>query len=159
MSGEASQMSSISGQTTGGSTTSAGRGYKGKKFNKNHQTNRPDHTNTIRDGDKKNSSFKGNSAEMCGHVFQVFSESRSEQQYNDTVEVLGQYISKNFWFASDMDVLVKELKVPVLKKPDAPKDKTNETDVKIWEAEIKQFAETEVTREFEGSPRHNLGAV
>ena len=131
MSGKASQMSSITGQTTGGSTSSAERGYKGKKFNKNHQANRSDHTNMIRDGDKKNSSFKGNSAKMCGHVFQVFTESRSEQQYNYTVELLGQYISKNFRFASNVDVLDKELKVPVLKKPDAPKDKTNETDVKI----------------------------
>ena len=78
---------------------------------------------------------------MCGLVFQVFTKSRSEQQYNDTVKLLGQYISKNFRFASDMDVLVKEMKVPVLEKPDAPKDKTNETDVKIWEAEIKQFVD------------------
>ena len=43
---------------------------------------------------KKEKSFKGNTPEINGHVFEGYGESVEKQQYNKTVNKLAELISK-----------------------------------------------------------------
>jgi len=50
---------------------------------------------------KQASSFKGNTDDMNGHVFQCKKESQDKQEYLKTVEALGEYISKTLDYPRD----------------------------------------------------------
>ena len=45
---------------------------------------------------------------MNGNVFQCFTENETKNQFNKTVEALGEYVAKNMKYAGDMMQLTKE---------------------------------------------------
>lgn len=84
--------------------------------------------------------FKGNTAEMNGHVFQCFNECDDKKQFTKTVEILGEYIAKNLKYPGDMTALTKDLTKPVLAMPNSLSEK--ETDlllIEIWKKQVAQY--------------------
>jgi hypothetical protein len=134
-------MSSAS--TTTGSTASSGQagnsnspenksGRYGKKFGKYTKQNNFKNANY-----KKPSNFTGNTTEMHGHVFQVFSESNSEKQFTKTLEVLGLYVAKTMKHAHDLSPLLKTLVLPTIPQPNPLDPKATDVEKEIWKEEIK----------------------
>jgi hypothetical protein len=63
------------------------------------------------------STFKGNTEEMNGHVFQCFKECEDRKQFSKTVEALGEYIAKNLKYPGDMASLTNFFIRPEIPKP------------------------------------------
>ena len=74
-----------------------GRGRKGKQ--------RGNTTSTF---------FKGNTTDMDGNTFQLFSESHDAHQFTKTLKALAVYINKNLKSAGDMTPLYKSLDEPTV---------------------------------------------
>ena len=70
------------GGVNGGGHGGAGGGHKNT-------------TNMAAKGDAQ-SKFTGNTTEMKGHIFQPRHVSKNANQYHDTVEVLRQYVAKEY---------------------------------------------------------------
>lgn len=51
--------------------------------------------------------FKGETADMNGQLFQTFVESRNKRQFTKTMEALERYVNKNCNFSEDMSSLFK----------------------------------------------------
>jgi len=64
------------------------------------------------------STFKGNTREMNGHVFQCFNECNDKKQFSKTVEAVGEYIAKKLKDPGDMDSLTKDLTLPTIPEPE-----------------------------------------
>lgn len=60
------------------------------------------------------SSFKGNTKDMNGHVFQVHHETVDLQQFDKTVEALSEYAMKSLKKSGDLISFFKDLQPPVL---------------------------------------------
>jgi hypothetical protein len=64
------------------------------------------------------STFKGNTPDMIGHVFQCHSEAANTSQFLKTVEALSEYINKNLSFPKDLASLCESHDAtPVIKEP------------------------------------------
>jgi len=84
--------------------------------------------------------FKGHTAELGGHVFQVFHESNNRNQFAQTIEALGEYFAKNMKYAGDIMPLARDLKNPEVSEPTAIAQA--ETDRQIifkWEKEMTDY--------------------
>ena len=69
------------------------------------------------------SKFVGNTTEMKGHVFQPRNVSKNANQYHDTVEVLRQYVAKEYKMGRElMAVFLTTPTQPVITEP--PDDPT-----------------------------------
>ena len=66
--------------------------------------------------------FTGNTTEMKGHVFQPRNVSKNANQYHDTVEVLRQYVVKEYETGRELMALflVTPMQPTVTKPPDDP---------------------------------------
>jgi len=60
--------------------------------------------------------FKGDTTDINGHVFQLFPESQNKRQYTKTMKALQRYVNKNCKFAGDLNSLFK-LVAPKLVPP------------------------------------------
>ena len=86
------------------------------------------------------SNFKGNTSEMNGHVFELFSECKSEKQYQQTVDVLSEYARKHMVYSDDILHLIKKLVMPTMKKPAPIDPKTaDETDKELFTLDCKDY--------------------
>ncbi len=74
------------------------------------------HTPT-RETAKETSNFKGNTAGMKGHVFQVFSKLSDPNEFERTIEVMGEYTAKTCKRAADVVGLFKSFEVPEIPPP------------------------------------------
>jgi len=63
------------------------------------------------------STYKGNTEEMNGHVFQCFNKCEDKKQFSKTVEALGEYIVKILKYPGDMASLTKDFVRPETPKP------------------------------------------
>ena len=85
--------------------------------------------------------FKGNAADMNGNVFQCFNENENKNQFNKTVEALGEYIAKNMKYAGDMMPLTKELVLPVIEEPDdLASSETSKLRITLWERKVEGYS-------------------
>jgi hypothetical protein len=94
--------------------------------------------------------FRGNTSEMNGHVFQVFSESKSEKQFVKTYEMLGQYTSKHLTYSGDLDPLLNnmsDLKEPKLKEPEDIGTSATTIQKQISAEKVKVFVQRTITLE------------
>ena len=72
---------------------------------------------------KFTSTFKGETSEMNGKVFQLLSESSKRGQFEETLEALQRYSDKTYPLDSVILMpLFKDLSKPIVKEPDKPTD-------------------------------------
>jgi hypothetical protein len=95
-------------------------------------------------------SFKGNTADMNGHVYQAYGESRGNtRQFQKTTEMLEQYVQQNVKWASDVQPIFTDLKEPTIKGLKALSDdeKKDEFKVAVWKEKVKEYVSREGTLE------------
>ena len=131
---QVSTITTPSGVATTGTTTNRNRNRR--KGNKD-ATN--EHVSTVSASTRaRASNFKGHTTEMNGHVFQLFSESGSEKQYQNTLDMLCEYIRKHVEYSDDMISLTKKLVTPTIPKPTPIDEKTaNSTEKEMFSLECK----------------------
>jgi Zinc knuckle len=117
-SNETSAVASPSGNagTEGGAPRSTGgrpRNRGARSAGQGATTSRGPSTTTAPATTPKNS-FKGNTKDMNGHVFQVHHEQVDPQQFDKTVQALSEYAMKNLKQAGDLVSFFKDLKVPTI---------------------------------------------
>jgi hypothetical protein len=96
---------------TPGRNSSGGRGRGRGRGNRGENRNS---SNAAALSTSHKSSFKGNTTDMNGHVFQVHSERPDPQQFDKTVEALGEYAAKNIKHFGDLIPFFKNLERPKL---------------------------------------------
>ena len=82
------------------STTESGRGREGRGRGRGNRKR-------FHMRSKKDKSFKGNTPEMNGHVFEGYGESVEKQQYTKTVNALAELISKTMDYPKDVVSICK----------------------------------------------------
>ena len=87
------------------------------------------------------SKFKGNTAEMNGHVFQCFNETNISNQFSKTVEVLAKYIAKHIKYPGDMASLTEDLILPKLTAPVILPITADELEKLLWKQDVVQYAQ------------------
>jgi len=95
------------------SDTAGGRG--GGRSGRGYRGNRTTSTSTT---PRARSTFKGNTEEMNGHVFQRFNECNDEKLFSKTVEAVGEYIAKKLKYPGNMDSLTNDLTLPTIPEPE-----------------------------------------
>ena len=135
MSSDASQVSGLTTPSGIASTAPRTTGYRGNK--KKNKVGNSVVSNLV---PKKmiNHNFKGNTTEMNGHVFQLFSESGNEKQFQRTLEVLGEYIKKNCDHCEDVLCLTKNSTKPLVKALDPPDDAATKIELDMWMIQYKE---------------------
>jgi hypothetical protein len=120
---------------SGGRTGDTGRGGHNRNRNKNRSGRGGSHSPGSET--KPDTSFVGNTEDMNGHVFQCFNESANPNQFEKTVEVLGEYAAKNFKHASDLELLFRNLSMPPVEQPTELNEKTStKADIKVYDKEL-----------------------
>ena len=90
---------------------------------------------------KPSSVFKGSTADMNRNVFQCFNENESKNQFNKTVEALGEYVAKSMKYAGDMMPLTKQLILPTIDEPeDLDSNKTSKLKIALWERKVAGYS-------------------
>ena len=119
-----------------------GRGGRGGRGSGRHG-NRDRSFNT----NNESSTFKGETVEMNGHVYQLPKESENKKQFTETTEVLERYVSKKMKHSSDLKDLFKKLTNPTIEEPEEPtnQEEKSKTKMKIWEIKVKVYIERENT--------------
>ena len=78
---------------------------------------------------------------MNGNVFQCFTENEAKNQFNKTVEALGEYVAKNMKYAGDMMQLTKELEQPTIEEPEELSDsETSKLKITLWERKVVSYS-------------------
>lgn len=123
---------------TGGSKTG---GKKQQQENKNDGKD-PKRTKTKHKG----KDFKGDTANMQGHVFQTFGEANDRMQFNKTVEALGHYINRNLKNPGDLVTLYKRIDDPTIAPPDEISNDqfANEREAWNWKEDMRRFKDCEI---------------
>jgi Zinc knuckle len=121
------------GHSRGGSHPGRG-GQRGHGRNSRNQS-RGARNNIVR------STFKGNTPDMNGHVFECYEERGDRTQFPKTLEALGEYAAKNLKHPEDLKSLFEEEMVaPNITEPaDLPATPTKRQEV-IWEAGLKSYS-------------------
>ncbi|KAI2502776.1 Reverse transcriptase (RNA-dependent DNA polymerase) [Fragilaria crotonensis] len=89
----------------------------------------------------RSSGFKGTTPEMNGNVFECYDEQTDRRQYMKTLEALEGYAKKTLKYAEDLSPLfASEMKLPVLEKPARPGEEADETDIAIWNEDVRDYA-------------------
>jgi hypothetical protein len=121
--------SNTSGRGGGG----RGRGRGGRAGGRGHGR-----TTSLR---PRSSGFKGTTPEMNGNVFECYDEQTDRRQYAKTIEALEGYVKKGLKYAEDLAPLfAPEMKLPTLEKPTKPGEGADETDLAIWNEEVRDYA-------------------
>ncbi|KAI2492643.1 hypothetical protein MHU86_21919 [Fragilaria crotonensis] len=89
----------------------------------------------------RSSGFKGTTPEKNGNVFECYDEQTDRRQYMKTLEALEGYAKKTLKYAEDLSPLfASEMKLPVLEKPARPGEEADETDIAIWNEDVRDYA-------------------
>jgi len=120
--------------TAGGRGGGRGRGRSGSRSRGNRQGSRATTKPRVR------STFKGNTEEMNGHVFQCFNECEDKKHFSKTVEALREYIAKKLKYPGDMVSLTKDFVRTEIPKPTELKvSETNRLVIAIWEKKVSAY--------------------
>ena len=111
LAGVASSPIVPSSNTASGRGSGQGRGRSGSRGCGNRHGSRAITTPRVR------STFKGNTEEMNGHVFQCFNKCEDKKHFSKTVEALGEHIAKKLKYPGDMVSLTKDFVKPEIPKP------------------------------------------
>jgi len=118
---------SEAGNNVPNSTKSGATGTNNNPSSRNNRSRRDRYRYNSNRG-TSTSAFKGNVAEMNGNVFQLATERKTKDQFNDTLEALNIYPSAKFSEdIAHLDPLFQKLKKPTIKKtikPEPTKVKT-----------------------------------
>ena len=118
----------------GGRGRGRGRGRSGSRGRGNRHGSRATTTPRVC------STFKGNTKEMSGHVFQCFNKCKDKKQFLKTVEVVGEYIAKKLKYPGDMASLTKDFVRPKIPKPtELEVSETNRLVIAIWEKKVAAY--------------------
>ena len=121
-------------RTRSGRGSGRGRGRSGSRGRGNRHGSRAITTPRVR------STFKGNTEEMNGHVFQCFNECEDKKHFSKTVEALGEYIAKKLKYPGDMVSLTKDFVKPEIPKPtELEVSETNRLVIAIWEKKVSAY--------------------
>ena len=86
------------------------------------------------------STFKGNTEEMNGHVFQCFNECEDKKHFSKTIEALREYIAKKLKYPGDMASLTKDFVRPEIPEPtELEVSETNRLVIAIREKEVSAY--------------------
>jgi hypothetical protein len=86
------------------------------------------------------STFKGNTEEMNGHVFQCFNKCEDKKHFSKTVEALGEYIAMKLKYPGNMVSLTKDFVKPKIPKPtELEVSETNRLVIAIWEKKVSAY--------------------
>ena len=86
------------------------------------------------------STFKGDTAELNGNVFECFAEQGDRRQYQKTTEALVGYAKKTLKYYEDfMPIFGAEMKEPEVAKPAILKKDSSELEIEIQKEEIKEY--------------------
>ena len=83
--------------------------------------------------------FKGDTAEMNGHVFKCRSETTNPKQLVVTLDKIYHYVSKIFKSTSDLDPIFSRFITPEVIKPVKPEDDKDAMKVAIFNEDVKEF--------------------
>ena len=120
--------------TASGRGSGRGRGRSGSRGRGNRHGSRAITTPRVC------STFKGNTEEMNGHVFQCFNECEDKKHFSKTVEALGEYIAKKLKYPGDMVFLTKDFVKPEIPKPtELEVSETNRLVIAIWEKKVSAY--------------------
>jgi len=123
-----------SGSTASGRGSGQGRGQSGSRGRGNR------HGSRATTSPRVCSTFKGNTKEMNGHLFQCFNKCEDKKQFSKTVEALGEYIAKKVKYPGDMASLTKDFVRPKLPKPtELEVSETNRHVIAIWEKKVSAY--------------------
>ena len=123
-----------SGSTASGRGGGQGRGRRGSRSCGNRHGSRGTTTPRVP------STFKGNTEEMNGHVFQCFNKCEDKKQFSKTVEALGEYIAKKPNYPGDMASLTKDFVRPEIPKPtELEVSETKRLVIAIWEKKVSAY--------------------
>jgi hypothetical protein len=125
-----------------GNSRTTGRGGFGRGSRPNNNNNSNDRTTGRAPTARKQGLFKGNTAEMNGHVFECFEESGVRTQFSKTVEILGEYISKKVKFPEDMKPLFTAKMVKPTIAPPADlddEDTASKKELLMWEENFEVY--------------------
>ena len=144
-----SAETAVSGLTSDTSGRGRGRGGGGRGRGRGGRSHQRSSGRGVR-----TSTFKGATPEMNGNVFECFDEQTDRRQYAKTVEALDGYVKKNLKYSEDLTPLfLTQMTLPVLTKPPKPGAGADETDIIIWQEDVKDYSKrTRILRE-------NLGAI
>lgn len=94
----------------------------------------------------KSKDFKGETADMNGHVFQTFSKANDRMQFNKTVKALGHYINRNLKHPGDLVQLYKRIEQPVLTPSDNITDKefANKRQAWSWKEDMRRHKDHKI---------------
>jgi hypothetical protein len=131
--------------TSGGTSNATGRGYQGRSGRHGRggrgrgYQGRGGRTGSR--GPPATATFKGDTADMNGHVYQTFNENDDKRQFGKTTEALGRWINMHTKNSGDLVVLHTDLQDPVIEKP-APlseADKDEPIEQLLWKETVKDF--------------------
>ncbi|KAI2503212.1 hypothetical protein MHU86_11235 [Fragilaria crotonensis] len=130
----------VSGLTTE-TGRSGGRAGRGGQRNRSGRSGRGQQSGRGSHRPPRSTGFKGTTTEMNGNVFECYDEQTDRRQYAKTVEALEGYAKKNLKYAEDLATLfATEMKLPTLEKPMRPGPDADETDLAIWNEDIRDYA-------------------
>jgi hypothetical protein len=132
-------QTTISGRG-GGRSQVPGRGNQTAR-NRNNRNNRNKQTlNNNGNVSYRPGLFKGNTADMNGHVFECYEECGDRTQFPKTLEALNEYASKNLKFPEDLRSIFDEvMSTPsIAVQADIP-DTATKREVFLWETSLKSY--------------------
>jgi hypothetical protein len=132
------------GLNTNGNTGTSIRNNRNRNRNRNNGTsnNNNHQNNTVRNNPNMSKGiFKGNTADMNGHVFECYDERGDRTQFSKTLEALGEYAFKNLKYPENLkSIFIDPMTAPKIDMPEElPATATKRTEV-IWEASVKAYA-------------------
>ena len=84
-------------------------------------------------------SFKGNTEEMNGNVFECYEEVDDHLQYGNTIEALDAYARKNLFYSADLAPLfAKKATVPSIERPEETDEEADTLSGMIFAEEVEE---------------------
>jgi hypothetical protein len=100
-------VSTASGRSNAGRSQQQGRnGQLGRSRNGRHGQNRPNQGSESSQSSR--GTFKGNTIDMNGQVFECYEERGDRTQFLKTLEALGEYAAKKLKYPEDLQSLFQE---------------------------------------------------
>ena len=87
------------------------------------------------------STFKGETEEMNGHVFECYDKQSDRREYAKTVEALGSYAKKTLKYAEDLAPLfADDMATPTIDMPEDPGADQDWLTEALWTEAVKEYA-------------------
>ena len=132
-----SATSGLTESTAGRNNAARGRGGGGRR---GARGGRGRNASSNAGRTNRQTTFKGTTPAMNGHVFECYEELGEKRQYAKTLEALEGYVNKSCKFPQDLAPLfATEMKEPILVRPERLPADADEVDKAIWAEELKGF--------------------